>query len=37
MSTAALIKAPALPPDAVLGMGHLWDIRDIAKAKGGSQ
>jgi hypothetical protein len=37
MSTAALISALALPPDAVLGMGHSRDVWDIAGKKGGPQ
>jgi hypothetical protein len=37
MTTAALINAPTLPPDAVLGMGHLWNVWDIAGTKGGPQ
>ncbi len=37
MSTAGLIKALALPTDAVLGTGHFGDKRDIAGKKGGPQ
>jgi hypothetical protein len=34
MSIAALVNALALPPNAVLGMGHSRDKREIAEPVG---